>query len=141
MTRTRHVTITLAAAVLAVAGASALLPVAADAPAQAGRPATRPATGPATAPAAEARRAKPDKDLAPGEVVRIVVDALRDNDAKDNGIAITFDFASPANQKATGPLERFVPLVKSPAYAPMLNHRSAEYGTRARAGRRRRRRS
>src|SRR5205085_10713131 len=74
------------------------------------------------------KRPVPAKELTPGQVVRIVVDALKNNDAKDGGIAITFDFASPDNQKATGPLERFIPMVKSEAYAPMLNHKSAKYG-------------
>lgn len=76
----------------------------------------------------EKKRPAPRKDLAAGEVVRIVIDALKHNDAKDTGIAITFDFASPTNRRVTGPLGRFIPLVKSPAYAPMLNHESAEYG-------------
>src|SRR3954451_2111401 len=70
------------------------------------------------------KRTKPARSLSPGEVVKIVMNALRDNDAKDGGIAITFDFASPQNKKVTGPLERFVPMVKTPAYAPMLNHKS-----------------
>lgn len=74
------------------------------------------------------KRPAPHPDLTPGEVVRIVIDALKDNDERDRGIAITFDFASPANQELTGPLERFVPMVKGPAYAPMLKHKSAKYG-------------
>jgi hypothetical protein len=71
---------------------------------------------------------KPHRDLAPGQVVRIVMGALKDNDTEDTGIAITFEFASPENKKMTGPLKRFIPMVKSPAYAPMLNHKSATYG-------------
>ena len=73
-------------------------------------------------------RLTPKPELKPDEVVRTVIEALKANDDKDGGIAITFDFASPANQEMTGPLERFIPMVKSPAYAPMLNHKSAEYG-------------
>src|SRR5688572_13075406 len=76
----------------------------------------------------EAKRPVPGPDLKPEEVVRIVMDALKSNDDQDSGIAITFDFASPANQEVTGPLERFIPMVKSPTYAPMLKHKSAKYG-------------
>ena len=78
--------------------------------------------------AKEAKRPKPDPKLTPGQVVRIVMDALKNNDAKDAGIAVTFDFASPANQEVTGPLERFIPMLKGPVYGPMVNHKSAEYG-------------
>ena len=78
--------------------------------------------------AKEEKRPRPDPKLTPGQVVRIVMDALKKNDAKDSGIAVTFDFASPANQKITGPLERFIPMVKGPVYGPMVNHKSAEYG-------------
>jgi hypothetical protein len=68
----------------------------------------------------------PRPELAPKAVVKIVLDALKANDANDNGIRTTFKFASPANQQATGPIERFIPLVKSPAYLPMINCRSAD---------------
>jgi hypothetical protein len=78
--------------------------------------------------AKEEKRPKPDPKLTPGQVVRIVMDALEKNDAKDTGIAVTFDFASPSNQKVTGPLERFARMVKGPVYGPMVNHKSVEYG-------------
>ena len=78
--------------------------------------------------AAPTTRPAPASDLTPEQVVRTVMDALQDNDADDTGIAITFDFASPQNKEATGPLERFAEMVKGPVYAPMLNFKSAEYG-------------
>jgi Domain of unknown function (DUF4864) len=68
----------------------------------------------------------PKADLAPRDVVKIVVDALKKNDANDSGIRTTFKFASPGNQQQTGPIERFIPMVKSPAYQPMINSRSVE---------------
>jgi hypothetical protein len=60
-------------------------------------------------------------------VVSFQLAALRDNDvpSADAGIAVVFAFASPANQAATGPLPRFVALVKSAAYRPLLGHRRA----------------
>ena len=69
----------------------------------------------------------PDPKLKPQDVVRIVIDALSKNDANDNGIRTTWKFASPANQQVTGPVERFIPMVKSDAYAPMINSKSAQY--------------
>jgi hypothetical protein len=68
----------------------------------------------------------PKADLTPVDVVKTVVDALKKNDANDSGIRTTFRFASPANQQMTGPIERFIPMVKSPAYLPMINSRSAD---------------
>jgi hypothetical protein len=71
-------------------------------------------------------------------VVRIQLEALGKNESTDAGIEITFRFASPANKVSTGPLPRFINLVKSPLYKPMLNFREAEYflpeleGSRAR---------
>jgi hypothetical protein len=70
----------------------------------------------------------PDPKLKPQDVVRIVIQALAGNDDNDNGIRTTWKFASPANQSMTGPLERFIPMVKSAAYAPMINSKSAQYG-------------
>ena len=67
----------------------------------------------------------PSPKLSPADVVKVVVAALKANDANDNGIRVTFTFASPSNQQATGPIERFIPLVKNPAYAPLLNHKSS----------------
>ena len=37
-----------------------------------------------------------------------------------------FAFASPANQAATGPVERFASMLRTPAYEPLLRHRSAD---------------
>jgi hypothetical protein len=71
--------------------------------------------------------AQPSSELQPGEVVQITVDALAKNDYPfpDAGIKTTFNFASPANKVATGPLERFVTLVKGPVFGKMINHRDS----------------
>lgn len=70
----------------------------------------------------------PGANLSPEQVITIQLEALRHNDTptKDSGIATAFAFASPGNREATGPLARFVELVKSPQYKPMLNYRSVE---------------
>jgi hypothetical protein len=70
---------------------------------------------------------QPSTELQPGEVVQIIIDALAENDHPfpDAGIETTFNFASPANKVNTGPLERFVTLVKGPVFGKMINHRDS----------------
>ncbi len=70
---------------------------------------------------------RPAPELSPEEVVKIQVEALQHNDRQDRGIEVTFRFASPDNKTVTGPLNRFIRLVKNPAYRPMLNHKRAEF--------------
>ncbi len=72
---------------------------------------------------------EPDPSLSPQDVVSIQIEALRNNDIPyaDRGIEVTFNFASPANKRVTGPLERFKEMVRNPNYGPMINHRSARY--------------
>ncbi len=67
---------------------------------------------------------KPSPELAPDDVVRIVIHALGANDKPfvDAGIATTFGFASPANRRNTGPLDRFTRMVKSHPYGIMVDH-------------------
>ncbi len=84
-----------------------------------------------TAPSAGEQRkpdAAPGPELSPDQVVKTVMEAMQQNDDHDSGIETAFRFASPGNHEATGPLERFIPMVKSPAYSPMLNFKSIEYG-------------
>jgi hypothetical protein len=72
---------------------------------------------------------RPSVDLQPGDVVRIVIDALAHNDepCADAGIETAFYFASPANRVNTGPLDRFTQMVKSPPYGIMLDHVESEF--------------
>ena len=74
---------------------------------------------------------EPSPDLSPAEVVRIQVEALGRADlggAEPGEIAVAWRFASPANQSATGPLDRFAEMVRGPVYAPLLDHERASYG-------------
>lgn len=73
---------------------------------------------------------KPSPELKPGQVVRLIVESLGHNNEpfKNAGIMTTFNFASPANQRVTGPLEHFIDIVKSPQYRVMLHYERAEYG-------------
>lgn len=71
---------------------------------------------------------QPSPEFSPTDVIRIQLDALRENDENsDVGIATAFNFASPANKVYTGPLSRFKQIVRNPVYAVMLNHRAADY--------------
>jgi Domain of unknown function (DUF4864) len=71
---------------------------------------------------------QPRPELSPDDVIRIQLDAMRDNDeSTDEGIATAFNFASPGNKVYTGPLSRFKQIVRNPVYAVMINHKSADY--------------
>jgi len=71
----------------------------------------------------------PAPDLTPREVVRIQLKALRRNDAENRGIAVAFRFASPANKASTGPLPRFIHMIKAGPYRMMLEFEHAAYGS------------
>lgn len=76
---------------------------------------------------ASAQSAEPSEIFTPEQVVRIVVESLKDNDeASDTGIATVFRFASPANKLSTGPLSRFTTMIKS-GFPDMINHSSSRY--------------
>lgn len=72
---------------------------------------------------------RPSAALKPDDVVRIVIDALADNDSPHTnaGIETTFAFASPANKANTGPLERFIRMVKGEPYGIMVDHTASEF--------------
>ena len=74
-------------------------------------------------------RLVPRPGLSPGEVIRIQLEALRNNDEQDRGIEVAFRFASPANRESTGPLPRFIRMIRQGPYALMLGFREASYGT------------
>jgi len=78
---------------------------------------------------ADSTASSPNTQLTPDQVVHIVIDALKTNDPlkDDDGIAKVFEFASPGNKSATGPLERFTKMIKG-GFAQMLNHTSSEFG-------------
>jgi hypothetical protein len=71
----------------------------------------------------------PDSTLSPAEVVRLQVQALGQNDTPYDGAGIeaAFNFASPANKEATGPLAQFRTLFDTPQYGPMIDHEGATY--------------
>ena len=67
---------------------------------------------------------KPNKKLKPYDVVKIQLEALKNNNKDDNGIKQTWLFAHPDNKKITGPYERFRIMIYGQQYKFLLNHSS-----------------
>ena len=67
---------------------------------------------------------KPNKKLEPYDVVKIQLEALKNNNENDNGIKQTWLFAHPDNKKITGPYERFRIMIYGEQYKFLLNHSS-----------------
>ena len=67
---------------------------------------------------------KPNKKLDPYDVVKIQLEALKNNNKDDNGIKQTWLFAHPDNKKITGPYERFRIMIYGQQYKFLLNHSS-----------------
>ena len=67
----------------------------------------------------------PNPNLQPKNVVEIQLQSLQRNDEPipDAGIFQTWAFAHPNNRFMTGPIERFLLMMKSQNYKNMLNHR------------------
>ncbi len=76
----------------------------------------------------------PKPEFSPHQAIKTVFDALKTNDTprENAGIETAFNFASPSNKKVTGPLPKFIAMVKSPNYETMVDHKSAEVFTNTR---------
>ena len=74
--------------------------------------------------AAKAELIKPNKKLEPYDVVKIQLEALKNNDSKDDGIMQTWLFAHPDNKKITGPFARFRTMIYGQQYKYLINHSS-----------------
>ena len=68
-----------------------------------------------------AELAEPNKTLNPYDVVKIQLEALKNNNKDDNGIKQTWLFAHPDNKKITGPYERFRIMIYGEQYKFLLN--------------------
>ena len=77
---------------------------------------------------AKADLVKPNNEIKPYQVVKIQLTGLMNNDIpnKNSGIEQTWEFAHPSNKKYTGPLSKFVNLLKSESYNMLLNHLQQE---------------
>jgi hypothetical protein len=83
-----------------------------------------------------AAQPRPNPGLAPGEVIRNVVEALqnRNSPAPNAGIFTVYQFASPANRNNTGPYGNFLRLVKLPPFGPLFSGHADAYGPLTVAG-------
>ena len=66
----------------------------------------------------------PNEKLLPYDVVKIQLEALKNNNKDDDGIKQTWLFAHPDNKKITGPYERFRIMIYGAQYRSLLNHSS-----------------
>ena len=69
---------------------------------------------------------KPAKNLTAYDVIKIQLNALKENNKpnKNSGIKQTWIFAHPENKKNTGPFERFQKMLLGDQYNVLLNHES-----------------
>ncbi|MFQ3285329.1 MAG: hypothetical protein ACI9TI_001720 [Natronomonas sp.] len=81
-------------------------------------------------------RPTPDPDYGADDAVSAQLDALRRNDEphENAGIQTAYNFASPANRRSTGPLDRFVRMVQSERYCVMIDFEEAVSGPVERSG-------
>jgi hypothetical protein len=77
---------------------------------------------------AKAELLKPNNKIDPKQVVKIQLIGLmkNNNPSKNYGIRQTWEFAHPNNQKVTGPLDRFIIMIKGDSYKVLLNHTEHE---------------
>ena len=77
---------------------------------------------------AKAELIKPNIEIKPDQVVKIQLNGLMNNNEPnlDSGIKQTWEFAHPLNKKYTGPLARFINLLKSESYKMLINHLDSE---------------
>jgi len=73
---------------------------------------------------AKAEMIKPAENLSAYDVIKIQLNALKNNDDDDTGIKQTWLFAHPDNKKITGPYERFRIMIYGVQYRSLLNHSS-----------------
>jgi len=77
---------------------------------------------------AKADLIKPTKAIEPNQVVKIQLNGLMNNDKPNpnDGIKQTWEFAHPENKKYTGPLTKFINLLKGEGYSMLINHLDSE---------------
>ena len=63
----------------------------------------------------------PNENLLPYDVVKIQLDALKNNNKNDEGIKQTWLFAHPDNKKITGPYERFRIMIYGAQYLSLIH--------------------
>ena len=74
----------------------------------------------------KAEMIEPAENLTAYDVIKIQLNALKNNDKNDNGIKQTWLFAHPKNKKVTGPYPKFRLMLYDVHYRILLNHFSHE---------------
>ena len=71
---------------------------------------------------------KPKKEIRPDQVVEIQLNGLMNNNDPnlDHGIIQTWEFSHPSNKKYTGPISKFINLLKSESYKMLIDHLDSE---------------
>ena len=71
----------------------------------------------------------PRPDLSPGDVVRIQVEALAENDLpyRDAGLETAFRFLAPESKQLIGSIRHFIEVANNPIYRCCINHQNARY--------------
>ncbi|HYO88486.1 MAG TPA: DUF4864 domain-containing protein [Candidatus Limnocylindrales bacterium] len=71
---------------------------------------------------------EPDAALPPEDVVKIQLDLLQNDDLLpyNAGLRAAYAFASPASRSTSGPFERFIALLETPGYAPLIGFTQAQ---------------
>ena len=67
---------------------------------------------------------KPNKKFDAFDVVKLQLEALKNNNENDKGIKQTWLFAHPDNKKVTGPYPRFRIMIYGEQYKHLINHAS-----------------
>ena len=70
---------------------------------------------------ANAEMIKPAENLSAYDVIKIQLNALKNNDDKDTGIKQTWLFAHPENKRYTGPFGNFKKMISDTSYKILLN--------------------
>jgi hypothetical protein len=78
----------------------------------------------------------PDPSEDPEDAVSVQIEALGDNDDpyENAGIMTAYNYASPANRRSTGPLDRFVQMVESQRYSVMIDFEEVVRGPIEKSG-------
>lgn len=79
-------------------------------------------------PAPTSAESVPRPDLTPEQVVKLQLEAIRDSEGTDTGLAAAYRFASPDHKRRVGTLTEFADLVRSSKFQAMLGFRAAEFG-------------
>lgn len=71
---------------------------------------------------------EPRPDLTPEQVVKLQLEAIRDSEGTDTGLAAAYRLASPDHKRRVGTLTQFAGMIRSAKFQAMLGFQAAEFG-------------